>query len=252
MNYNYKCIVSKNGKRYYKNVRGKWKRISNAVGMKAEKGKKKYGVPKKVSINQCGILDPLFERLDALELGQCGMISKEFQKLVKECGRDPKKEYKKIQEIKDEVATWAIEDVGLMYIDVDDEEEDEKTREQLYNELIQEIRNRGEPEELERCSENIHRILFLIDKIRVGSDFVSNYEGGDKPMIKPEKYEEVRNLVKKIIDFVIDNKEEIDDYVNEGIASSSRPSLDTLPKNMDENDNKRKFLEFAETLKLGE
>ena len=43
MNYNYKCIVSKNGKRYYKNVRGKWKRISNAVGMKAEKGKKKYG-----------------------------------------------------------------------------------------------------------------------------------------------------------------------------------------------------------------
>ena len=44
MNYNYKCIVSKNGKRYYKNVRGKWKRISNAVGMKAEKGKKKYGI----------------------------------------------------------------------------------------------------------------------------------------------------------------------------------------------------------------
>ena len=47
MNYNYKCIVSKNGKRYYKNVRGKWKRISNAVGMKAEKGKKKYGMPVK-------------------------------------------------------------------------------------------------------------------------------------------------------------------------------------------------------------
>ena len=43
-NYSYKCVVSKNGKRYYKNVNGKWKRISNKVGMKAEKGKKRYGM----------------------------------------------------------------------------------------------------------------------------------------------------------------------------------------------------------------
>ena len=45
--YNYKCIVTKNGtKMYYKRVKGingmKWKRISNKVGMKAEKGKRKY------------------------------------------------------------------------------------------------------------------------------------------------------------------------------------------------------------------
>ena len=44
-NYNYKCVVAKNGgKRYYKNVSGKWKRISNKSGEKAEKGKKKYGM----------------------------------------------------------------------------------------------------------------------------------------------------------------------------------------------------------------
>ena len=43
-NYNYKCIVSNTGKRYYKNVGGKWKRISNKLGMKAEKGKMKYGM----------------------------------------------------------------------------------------------------------------------------------------------------------------------------------------------------------------
>ena len=43
-NYNYKCVVNnKGGKQYYKNVGGKWKRISNKLGMKAEKGKRKYG-----------------------------------------------------------------------------------------------------------------------------------------------------------------------------------------------------------------
>ena len=41
--YNYKCIVSKNGsKMYYKRVNSKWKRISNTLGQKAEKGKRKY------------------------------------------------------------------------------------------------------------------------------------------------------------------------------------------------------------------
>ena len=44
MKYNYKCVVAKNGKRYYKNVKGKWKRITNKVGEKAEKGKRKYRV----------------------------------------------------------------------------------------------------------------------------------------------------------------------------------------------------------------
>ena len=39
-NYNYKCVVnSKGSKRYYKNGNGKWKRISNKLGMKAEKGR---------------------------------------------------------------------------------------------------------------------------------------------------------------------------------------------------------------------
>ena len=43
--YNYKCVVSNTGtKRYYKSVNGKWKHISNKLGLKAEKGKKKYGM----------------------------------------------------------------------------------------------------------------------------------------------------------------------------------------------------------------
>ena len=43
--FNYKCTVSKNGtKMYYKRVNKKWQRISNKVGMKAEKGKRKYSV----------------------------------------------------------------------------------------------------------------------------------------------------------------------------------------------------------------
>ena len=43
--YNYKCVVTKNGgKMYYKRVSNKWKRITNAAGMKAEKGKRKYGM----------------------------------------------------------------------------------------------------------------------------------------------------------------------------------------------------------------
>ena len=52
--YNYKCVVSNKGsKRYYKRVggkNGKWKRVSNAVGMKAEKGKKKYGVERPTQV----------------------------------------------------------------------------------------------------------------------------------------------------------------------------------------------------------
>ena len=40
--YSYKCVVTKNGsKMYYKKVNKKWQRISNKVGMKAEKGKEK-------------------------------------------------------------------------------------------------------------------------------------------------------------------------------------------------------------------
>ena len=44
MKYNYKCVVAKNGKRYYKNIKGKWKRISNLSGIKAERGKRKYRI----------------------------------------------------------------------------------------------------------------------------------------------------------------------------------------------------------------
>ena len=41
--FNYKCIVTKNGtKMYYKRVNSKWKRISNSVGKNAEKRKRKY------------------------------------------------------------------------------------------------------------------------------------------------------------------------------------------------------------------
>ena len=48
MNYVYKCVVARNGsKQYYKSVGGKWKRVSNKSGMKAEKGKRKYGAPTK-------------------------------------------------------------------------------------------------------------------------------------------------------------------------------------------------------------
>ena len=41
--FNYKCLVSKNGsKKYYQRVGGKWKRITNKMGMKAQKGKRVY------------------------------------------------------------------------------------------------------------------------------------------------------------------------------------------------------------------
>ena len=41
--FNYKCVVAKNGsKMYYKRVNKKWQRISNKVGKNAEKGKRKY------------------------------------------------------------------------------------------------------------------------------------------------------------------------------------------------------------------
>ena len=46
--FNYKCIVSKNGsKMYYKKVGGKWKRISNKLGKNLEKGKNKYQMTNK-------------------------------------------------------------------------------------------------------------------------------------------------------------------------------------------------------------
>lgn len=42
MKYNYKCVLSNGNKRYYKNVNGKWKRITNKVGAKAQRGKRTY------------------------------------------------------------------------------------------------------------------------------------------------------------------------------------------------------------------
>ena len=45
--FKHKCVVTKNGtKMYYKRVDNKWKRISNKLGQKAEKGKKKYKINK--------------------------------------------------------------------------------------------------------------------------------------------------------------------------------------------------------------
>ena len=78
MNYNYKCIVSKNGKRYYKNVRGKWKRISNAVGMKAEKCKKKYEVPSGTT----GPNDNLFSYEVFQAMGDCSDLGPEHRGLL--------------------------------------------------------------------------------------------------------------------------------------------------------------------------
>ena len=44
--FNYKCVVNKNGNKvYYKRVQNKWKRISNKTGQKAEKREKKYKTP---------------------------------------------------------------------------------------------------------------------------------------------------------------------------------------------------------------
>ena len=40
--FNYKCVAKNGNKMYYKKTKGKWKRITNKVGMKAEKGKRKY------------------------------------------------------------------------------------------------------------------------------------------------------------------------------------------------------------------
>ena len=42
MKYNYKCVLSNGNKRYYKNINGKWKRITNKVGAKAQRGKRTY------------------------------------------------------------------------------------------------------------------------------------------------------------------------------------------------------------------
>ena len=47
MKYNYKCIVSNGNKRYYKSVNGKWKRITNKSGAKAEKNKRTYRLSNK-------------------------------------------------------------------------------------------------------------------------------------------------------------------------------------------------------------
>ena len=41
--FKYKCTIAENGtKTYYKRVNKKWGKISNSIGMKAEKGKTKY------------------------------------------------------------------------------------------------------------------------------------------------------------------------------------------------------------------
>ena len=71
MKYNYKCVVTKNDKRYYKNVSGKWKRISNKIGEKTEKGKKKYRVNEGASssggqssfLTENEMLDPVYKNL---------------------------------------------------------------------------------------------------------------------------------------------------------------------------------------------
>ena len=71
--YNYKCIVTKNGmKMYYKRVSGKWKRISNKVGMKAEKGKRKYEKNKKNKKNIKNIItnNPSYKLCEDLTLNK--------------------------------------------------------------------------------------------------------------------------------------------------------------------------------------
>ena len=61
--FSYKCVVTKNGtKMYYKRVANKWQRISNKVGMKAEKGKKKY------KENKNSPLCSIFQKLEPKEI----------------------------------------------------------------------------------------------------------------------------------------------------------------------------------------
>ena len=54
--YNYKFIVSKNNKKYYKNDSGKWKPVSNKTGEKAERGKRKYRIDEYIRGNAYTIL----------------------------------------------------------------------------------------------------------------------------------------------------------------------------------------------------
>jgi hypothetical protein len=82
MKYNYKCILAKNGKRYYKNVGGKWKRISNKIGEKAEKGKKKYRVEEKNDFSS-SIIHSLYEKLDVLALKDMLKASPDMRKYHK-------------------------------------------------------------------------------------------------------------------------------------------------------------------------
>lgn len=57
----YKCIVTKNEKRYYKSVKGKWKRISNKMGEKVEKNKRTYRVNDDINIQH--LPDVLLENI---------------------------------------------------------------------------------------------------------------------------------------------------------------------------------------------
>ena len=51
--FKYKCTVLKNGdKRYYKKTGGKWKRISNKLGMENEKDKRKYMAKKLIKLKK--------------------------------------------------------------------------------------------------------------------------------------------------------------------------------------------------------
>ena len=81
--YNYKCVVAKNGtKIYYKRVHNKWKRIGNKVGMKAEKGKKKYEITtnlgkRRIQAPSCPPHDDEYvgvasNGLDLYECSKCG------------------------------------------------------------------------------------------------------------------------------------------------------------------------------------
>ena len=100
--YNYKCVVAKNGtKMYYKRVSGKWKRISNTCGKNAEKGKKKYRPNGNNNNNNkkelsdiykiFGLGDEIGKHLDPQTKGNLYLTNKDFKKSIdvkikKDCG----------------------------------------------------------------------------------------------------------------------------------------------------------------------
>ena len=100
---NHLCIVSKNTKKYYKNVKGTWKRITKKEGLKAEKNKYRGGAMSKIQNPEDlfndpskiphGAFDPLVQHLSWVDLRklQSQVNNSIINEEIKKHERDAKK-----------------------------------------------------------------------------------------------------------------------------------------------------------------